>query len=131
MSHPDDPRHLPPVSQTKHHQSQQWKRKDIFSFTYNHLVGGDVGVAEAGDVGLAGLDGDLVLIHLSDLAILGNCLFTFLPETLKAFAFLSNYYKTEKETVLTGLTTKSILFIITLVCFSTYSVITLSINCIN
>ena len=102
-----------------------------FSFTHNHVVGGDVGVAEAGDVGLAGLDVDLVLMDLADLAILGCCLLAFLPETLKAVVFLFNYYKTEKETVLTGLTTKSIIFIIMLVCFSTYSVITLSINCIN
>ena len=85
LSHLDDPPHLPPVSQTKHDQIQQWKLKDIFSFTHNHLVGGDVGVAEAGDVGLAGLDVDLVLVHLANLAILGVCLLAFLPETLKAF----------------------------------------------
>ena len=56
-------------------------------FTHNHSVGGDVGVAEAGDVGLAGLDVDLVLvlIHLTNLAILRDCLLPFLPETLKAF----------------------------------------------
>ena len=91
------------------------------SFTHNHIVRGDVGVAEAGDVGLAGVDVHLVrvLIHLTHLTILRDCLLAFLPETLKDHQHFYTKYKSEKETVLTGLTTKSIIFIIVLVCFST------------
>ena len=56
-----------------------------FSFTHNHRFRGDVGAAEAGDVGLAGVDVNLVLVlvGLTNLAILGDCLLAFLPETLK------------------------------------------------
>ena len=55
------------------------------SFTHNLLVGGDVGVAQTGDVGLAGVDVNLVLVlvGLTNLAILRDCLLAFLPETLK------------------------------------------------
>ena len=55
-----------------------------FSFTHNHRFRGDVGAAEAGDVGLAGVDVDLVLVlvHLSNLTILRDCLLAFLAETL-------------------------------------------------
>ena len=58
--------------------------KGYFSFTHNHRFRGDVGAAEAGDVGLAGVDVDLVLVlvHLSNLTILRDCLLAFLSETL-------------------------------------------------
>ena len=56
-----------------------------FSFTHNHRFRGDVGAAEAGDVGLAGVDVDLVLVLVprDNLPILGDWVLPFLPETLK------------------------------------------------
>ena len=55
-----------------------------FSFTHNHRFRGDVGAAEAGDVGLAGVDVYfvLVLVHLSNLTVLRDCLLALLAETL-------------------------------------------------
>ena len=62
----------------------------ILVFTHNLIVGGNVGAAEAGDVGLAGLDVDLVLVLVpwDNLPILGTCLLPFLPETLKHLFFI-------------------------------------------
>ena len=55
-----------------------------FSFTHNHRFRGDVGAAEAGDVGLAGVDVDLVLLlpPLANLTVLRDCLLAFLASLL-------------------------------------------------
>ena len=53
-------------------------------FTHDDIVRGDVGVAEAGDVGLAGVDVDLVLLlsPLANLTVLRDCLLAFLASLL-------------------------------------------------
>ena len=54
------------------------------SSTHDDIVRGDVGVAEAGDVGLAGVDVDLVLLlsPLANLTVLRDCLLAFLASLL-------------------------------------------------
>ena len=53
-------------------------------FTHDDIVRWDVGVAEAGDVGLAGVDVDLVLLlpPLANLTVLRDCLLAFLASLL-------------------------------------------------